>query len=90
MTVKPSHPDRDAQFEHINSESKKAVSERDPVFSIDAKKKEKIGNFKNNDRTYQLHKTPTAMLDHDFPIKEFGKATPFVVYNILRTKGLYM
>ena len=52
LTVKPSHPERDAQFEYINDESKKAVAEGNPVLSIDAKKKEKIGNFKNNGRTY--------------------------------------
>ena len=87
LTVKPSHPERDAQFEHINDESKKAVAEGNPVLSIDAKKKEKIGNFKNNGRTYQPHKTPIEVLDHDFPIPELGKATPFGVYNIFKNKG---
>ena len=87
LTVKPSHPDRDSQFEHINSEAAKAVSDGNPVLSIDAKKKENIGNFKNNGRTYQPHKTPIEVLDHDFPIKELGKATPFGVYNIFKNKG---
>jgi len=87
LTVKSSHPDRDAQFEHINSETKKAVAAGNPVLSIDAKKKENIGNFKNNGRTYQLHKSPIEVLDHDFPIKELGKATPFGVYNIYKNKG---
>jgi hypothetical protein len=87
LTVKPSHPERDAQFEHINNESKKAVAEGNPVLSIDAKKKENIGNFKNNGRTYQLHKTPIEVLDHDFPIPELGKATPFGVYNIFKNQG---
>jgi hypothetical protein len=87
LTVKPSHPDRDAQFEHINKEAKKAVAAGNPVLSIDAKKKENIGNFKNNGRTYQLHKSPIEVLDHDFPIKELGKATPFGVYNIYKNKG---
>ena len=87
LTVKPSHPDRDAQFEHINNEATKAVSNGNPVLSIDAKKKENIGNFKNNGHTYQPHKTPTEVLDHDFPIKELGKATPFGVYNIFKNKG---
>ena len=87
LTVKPSHPDRDTQFEHINSEAKKAVAAGNPVLSIDAKKKENIGNFKNNGRVYRLHKSPIEVLDHDFPIKELGKATPFGVYNIYKNQG---
>jgi hypothetical protein len=87
LTVKSSHPDRDAQFEHINAEAKKACSGGNPVLSIDAKKKENIGNFKNNGRTYQPQKTPIEVLDHDFPLPELGKATPFGVYNIFKNKG---
>jgi len=87
LTVKPSHPDRDAQFEHINDEAKKAVADGNPVLSIDAKKKENIGNFKNNGQTYQPHKTPIEVLDHDFPISELGKATPFGVYDVFKNQG---
>jgi hypothetical protein len=87
LTATPSHPDRDAQFEHINKEAKKAVDAGNPVLSIDAKKKEKIGNFKNNGRTYRQKRTPTEVLDHDFPIAELGKATPFGVYNIYKNQG---
>jgi hypothetical protein len=87
LTAKPSHPDRDAQFEHINNEAKKAIAAGNPVLSIDAKKKENIGNFKNNGRTYQPHKAPIEVLDHNFPIKELGKATPFGVYNIYKNQG---
>ena len=87
LTVKPSHPDRDAQFEYINMQAKKAVAEGNPVLSIDAKKKENIGNFKNNGQTYQPHKTPVETLDHDFPIKELGKATPFGVYDVFKNRG---
>jgi transposase len=87
LTVKPSHPDRDAQFEHINEETTKAAAAGNPVLSIDAKKKENIGNFKNNGRTYQKKKTPVKVLDHDFPIPELGKATPFGVYNIFKNQG---
>ena len=87
ITVKPSHPDRDAQFEHINAEAKKAVADGNPVLSIDAKKKENIGNFKNNGQTYQPHKTPIEVLDHDFPIPELGKATPFGVYDVFKNQG---
>lgn len=87
LTAKPSHPDRNAQFEHIDSEAKKAVAAGNPVLSIDAKKKENIGNFKNNGRTYQPYKSPIEVLDHDFPIRELGKATPFGVYNIFKNNG---
>jgi len=87
LTVKPSHPDRDAQFEHINEESNRAIAQGNPVLSIDAKKKENIGEFKNNGRTYQPHKTPIEVLDHDFPIPELGKATPFGVYDVFRNQG---
>jgi hypothetical protein len=87
LTVKPSHSDRDAQFEHIDTEAKKAVAAGVPVLSIDAKKKENIGKFKNNGQTYRLHKTPTEVLDHDFPLPELGKATPFGVYNIFKNQG---
>jgi len=87
LTTKPAHPDRDAQFEHINDETKKAVSENCPVISIDAKKKENIGNFKNNGQTYQPHKTPMKVLDHDFPIPELGKATPYGIYNTFKNQG---
>jgi hypothetical protein len=87
LTAKSSHPDRDAQFEHINDEAKKACANGNPVLSIDAKKKENIGNFKNNGQTYQPHKTPLEVLDHDFPKAELGKATPFGLYNIFKNKG---
>jgi hypothetical protein len=87
LTVKPSHEDRDAQFEHINAEIKKAIKSGNPILSVDSKKKENIGNFKNNGQTYRKHETPIEALDHDFPIKELGKATPFGVYNIYKNRG---
>jgi len=87
LTVTPSHPDRNKQFEYINTETIAAIAAGNPVLSIDAKKKEKIGNFKNNGRTYQRKETPIEVLDHDFPIPELGKATPFGVYNIFKNRG---
>jgi hypothetical protein len=54
---------------------------------VDAKKKENIGNFKNNGKTYQVHGNPIEVLDHDFPFKELGKVTPFGVYNIFKNQG---
>ena len=87
LTAKPTHPDRYMQFEHINDEAKKAFANGNPVLSIDAKKKEQIGNFKNNGRTYQPHDDPLEALDHSFLDKILGKATPFGVYNIFENKG---
>jgi hypothetical protein len=87
LTAGQSHVDRDAQFEYINEQCKLANARGIPVISIDAKKKENIGNFKNNGRTYQAHGNPIEVLDHDFPIKELGKVTPFGVYNIFKNQG---
>jgi hypothetical protein len=87
LTVKPSHPDRNKQFEYINKQCANANKKGVPVISIDAKKKEKIGNFKNDGRTYQKHKKPIEVLDHDFPIEGLGKATPYGIYNIFKNQG---
>jgi hypothetical protein len=87
LTVTPSHADRDTQFEYIAQETSKSAAAGDPVISIDSKKKENLGNFKNNGKTYQKSKTPIEVLDHDFPIKELGKATPYGVYDIFKNSG---
>jgi hypothetical protein len=87
LTVTECHADRDAQFEYINERCKEANGKGIPVISIDAKKKENIGNFKNNGKTYQPHGNPIKVLDHDFPLKELGKVTPFGVYNIFKNQG---
>jgi hypothetical protein len=87
LTTEPSHPDRDAQFEYLNTQTLKAVAKGDPVLSVDAKKKENFGNFKNNGQTYQPHGTPVETLDHDFSIEELGKATPYGVYDVFKNKG---
>jgi hypothetical protein len=87
LTATKSHTDRDAQFEYINEQCKQANARGIAVISIDAKKKENIGNFKNNGRTCQPKSNPTEVLDHDFPLEELGKATPFGVYNIFKNQG---
>ncbi|MDR0460997.1 MAG: ISAzo13 family transposase [Nitrososphaerota archaeon] len=87
LTVEPSHPDRNAQFEYINAQTLKAIAAGNPVLSIDAKKKENLGNFKNNGCTYQKFKTPVEVLDHDFPVEALGKATPYGVYDIFKNRG---
>ena len=87
LVLKESHPDRNAQFEHINAQAKEFIAEHEPVISIDAKKKENIGNFKNNGAEWQKSKEPVKVLDHDFPLKEKGKAVPYGVYDIASNKG---
>jgi len=87
LALKESHPDRNEQFQHINTQTKQFMSEKEPVISIDAKKKENIGNFKNNGAEYHRAKNPVKVLDHDFPLKEKGKATPYGIYDIAENKG---
>lgn len=87
LQVGKEHPDRNAQFEYINKKAKEFLELGEPVISIDAKKKELVGNFKNNGKTYKKKKTPTEVLDHDFLLKELGKVTPYGVYDISKNEG---
>jgi len=87
LSIKPSHPDRNAQFEYINKTALERISAGEPVISIDAKKKENIGNFKNNGAEYSRKGEPVKVLDHDFPIKELGKATPYGIYDVMKNAG---
>ena len=87
MQVGETHPDRNAQFEHINATAKQYIEAGDPVISVDTKKKENIGNFKNNGREYRNKKGPRLVLDHDFPIEELGKISPYGVYNLNNNTG---
>lgn len=87
LTTTQSHIDRDKQFEYINAQCLEAKEKGFPVLSIDAKKKENIGNFKNNGKTYQKQGCPIEVLDHDFPIPELGKVTPYGIYNIFKNQG---
>lgn len=80
-------PDRDAQFKHINATAKSYMESGNPVISIDCKKKENIGNFKNNGTEYRPRKNPHTVLDHDFPLPELGKAAPYGVYDIASNEG---
>jgi len=87
LQVGKGHPDRDKQFQFINTKAKRFLKAGVPVISIDAKKKENIGNFINKGRTYRKKKDPAKVVDHDFPIKELGKVTPYGVYDIGRNEG---
>jgi hypothetical protein len=81
------HPDRDQQFKYINALATQFMLENEPVISVDTKKKENIGNFKNNGGEYHKHGTPQKVLDHDFPIKELGKVNPYGIYDISKNTG---
>ena len=87
LQVGDAHPDRESQFEFINEKSLEFLKQKEPVISIDAKKKELVGNFKNNGRTYNKKKNPVKVLDHDFPLEELGKVTPYGIYDISQNKG---
>lgn len=80
-------PDRDAQFRYISEEAKKLQTKNQPVISVDTKKKELIGNFKNNGKEWRKTGTPRHVNMHDFADKELGKVAPFGVYDLSRNEG---
>jgi Rhodopirellula transposase DDE domain len=82
------HPDRDAQFRHINAEVKAFLKSGDPVVSVDTKKKELVGTFKNDGRTWRPQGEPKPVLTHDFPHLGQGKAIPYGTYDIARDQGV--
>ncbi len=79
-----SHPDRNAQFEYINAIAAKYLRRKQPVVSVDTKKKELVGDFKNGGREWQPKGTPEKVLVHDFPDDAVGKAIPYGVYDMAR------
>src|SRR5215831_16143756 len=82
-----SHPDRDAQFEHINARVVALQRRGQPVISVDTKKKELIGDFKNNGEEWQPGGQPDEVRAKDFPDKRLGKAIPYGVYDQTLDKG---
>ncbi len=84
---KEDHPDRDAQFKHINKKCKGFIRNRSPVISVDTKKKELIGNYHNNGREWQYKGKPIEVLDHDFPDPKVPKAVPYGVFDVAENKG---
>jgi transposase len=81
------HPDRDAQFEHINRRVRQFLREGDPVISVDTKKKELVGNFKNGGREWRPQGDPEKVLVHDFVNPELGRAIPYGVYDLAHNSG---
>jgi transposase len=81
------HPDRDAQFRYINEQVKDHQGTGDPVISVDAKKKELIGEFKNAGREWRPQGQPVRVRSHDFLVQAEGKAVPYGVYDLAADAG---
>jgi Rhodopirellula transposase DDE domain len=81
------HPDRDAQFRHINAKVKKCLAQGIPVISVDTKKKELIGNYDNAGQQWLPAKQPVKVQGHDFPSPEIPRAYPYGIYDVGRNAG---
>ena len=81
------HPDRDAQFAYLNDQAAAHLAAGDPVISVDAKKKENIGEFRNGGREWQPKGSPEPVNVHDFIDKELGKVTPYGIYDVAANAG---
>lgn len=82
-----SHPDRNAQFEHIEQRVHEFLAANDPVISVDTKKRELVGEFKNTGRELRPKGQPEPVRIHDFIIPELGRATPYGVYDLAQNSG---
>ena len=81
------NPERDAQFRVVNAAVKTAIGENQPVISVDAKKKELVGDFKNAGREGRRQGDPEEVRVHDFLIKELGRAVPYGIYDMAANAG---
>jgi hypothetical protein len=82
-----SHPDRNAQFEHLNRKVKRQLRMGQPAISVDTKKKELVGDFKNDGRELRPAGDPEQVRVHDFIIPELGRANPYGIYDIAQNTG---
>src|SRR5450432_1143801 len=82
-----SHPDRNAQFEHINGKVEHYIHVRQPVISVDTKKKELVGDFKNNGQDWRPRGEPKKVRVHDFVIPALGRAAPYGIYDLAQNTG---
>jgi hypothetical protein len=83
----PPHPDRDAQFRYINETVQHFQQQHQPAISVDTKKKELVGDFKNGGREWRPKGTPEPVRVHDFLIPDQGKAIPYGIYDLTRDEG---
>jgi Rhodopirellula transposase DDE domain len=81
------HPDRDAQFRHLNAMIAQFAAAGDPVVSVDGKKKEQLGPFHRDGRSWRPAGDPVRVRDHDFPDPGLGRVTPFGIYDIAANRG---
>ena len=81
------HPDRDAQFQYLNDQVQRCQKQGGPVISVDTKKKELVGDFKNPGQDWRPKGSPERVRVHDFLIPEQGKAIPYGVYDLTRDEG---
>jgi hypothetical protein len=81
------HPDRDAQFRHINAQVKRALATGMPVISVDTKKKELLGNYDNGGQQWLPAKQPVKVNGHDFPSPDVPRAYPYGIYDMKRNTG---
>jgi hypothetical protein len=81
------HPDRNAQFQHINAKVHSAIGRGQPVISVDTKKKELIGNYVNEGRQWRVSKSPVKVNGHDFPAPSVPRAYPYGIYDLGRNTG---
>lgn len=81
------HPDRDAQFQYINDQVRRALAGGRPVISVDTKKKELIGNYANKGRQWRKNKSPDIVKGHDFPDPSVPRAYPYGIYDLARNRG---
>jgi hypothetical protein len=81
------HPDRDAQFRYINEQVRRALAARRPVISVDTKKKELLGNYRNDGRQWRAAKSPQRVNVHDFPAPSVPRAYPYGIYDVGRNTG---
>lgn len=87
MTEGASHPDRDAQFDHMNQTVKSALAAGEPAISVDTKKKELVGDFKNAGREWRPKGDPVLVRTKDFKDKQLGKVNPYGVYDLALDEG---
>jgi hypothetical protein len=81
------HPDRDAQFQYLNEQVRRALAAHRPVISVDTKKKELLGNYENKGQTWHKARTPVQVNGHDFPEPSVPRAYPYGIYDLGRNTG---